>query len=284
MKWGVLDNSPPRPTYHLSSSPWKVRQSHRGILQPVLTSLPQSVIVWELGALRAFCSDPKDPSYNTHTHTHTQSIGFSRLLHHASDGKETACNAGDPGSIPGLGRSLWRRAWQSTAVFLPGESHSGLWGGSWGGKESDMTNSFSFHQLRVLTLPDFPFPRAGKEMTGVCRRRRRKWRETGPLTSQQSTSANQQPFPSLALVASHFGVLRVRGALRMGVLPAACGFEKRLGRCDCGHPEAGVVRYAGLLSRTGCLVVGKLELGSQVDGEAIREEAPAWPQEAGLRA
>ena len=44
------------------------------------------------------------------------------------------------------------------------------------------------------------------------------------------------------------------------------------------------MRYAGMLSRTGCLVVGKLELGSQVDGEAIREEAPAWPQEAGLRA
>lgn len=70
----------------------------------------------------------------------------------------------------------------------------------------------------------------------------------------------------------------------MVVLPAVCGFEKRLGRCDCGHPEAGVVRYAGLFSRTGCLVVGKLELGSQVDGEVIREEAPAWPQEAGLGA
>ena len=38
-----------------------------------------------------------------------------------SDGKESACNAGDLGSIPGLGRS---RAWQPTLVFLPGES---LW-------------------------------------------------------------------------------------------------------------------------------------------------------------
>ena len=36
-----------------------------------------------------------------------------------SDGKETACNAGDLGSIPGLGRS---RAWQPTPVLLPGES------------------------------------------------------------------------------------------------------------------------------------------------------------------
>ena len=40
-----------------------------------------------------------------------------------SDGKESACNAGDPGSIPGLGRFPWRRKWQPTPVFLPGESH-----------------------------------------------------------------------------------------------------------------------------------------------------------------
>ena len=76
----------------------------------------------------------------------------------SSAGEESACNAGDPGSIPGLGRSSgegigyplqyswaslvaqmvnnpptmeeswvgkipWRRAWQPTPVFLPGESH-----------------------------------------------------------------------------------------------------------------------------------------------------------------
>ena len=35
-----------------------------------------------------------------------------------SDGKESACNAGDPGSNPGLGR----RDWQPTSVFLPGKS------------------------------------------------------------------------------------------------------------------------------------------------------------------
>ena len=33
--------------------------------------------------------------------------------------------AGDPGSIPGLGRVSipWRRKWQPTPVFLPEESH-----------------------------------------------------------------------------------------------------------------------------------------------------------------
>ena len=36
-----------------------------------------------------------------------------------SDGKKSACNAGDLGSIPGLGR----RKWQPTLVFLPRKSH-----------------------------------------------------------------------------------------------------------------------------------------------------------------
>ena len=40
-----------------------------------------------------------------------------------SDGKESTCNAGDPGSIPGLERSSGRRKWQPTPVFLPGEFH-----------------------------------------------------------------------------------------------------------------------------------------------------------------
>ena len=40
-----------------------------------------------------------------------------------SNGKESSCNVGDPGLIPGSGRSPWRRAWQPTPVFLPGKSH-----------------------------------------------------------------------------------------------------------------------------------------------------------------
>ena len=39
-----------------------------------------------------------------------------------SDSKECRCNAEDLGSIPGLGRCPWNRAWQPTPVFLPGES------------------------------------------------------------------------------------------------------------------------------------------------------------------
>jgi len=39
--------------------------------------------------------------------------------------KNLPANAGDirnVGLIPGLGRFLWRRAWQPTPVFLPGKS------------------------------------------------------------------------------------------------------------------------------------------------------------------
>ena len=39
-----------------------------------------------------------------------------------SDGKESACNAGDV--VPSLGWEYpWRRKWQPTPVFLPGEFH-----------------------------------------------------------------------------------------------------------------------------------------------------------------
>ena len=40
-----------------------------------------------------------------------------------SEGKESAHNAGNRGSIPGLGRSPWRREWLPTLVFFPGNFH-----------------------------------------------------------------------------------------------------------------------------------------------------------------
>ena len=43
-------------------------------------------------------------------------------LHGGSDSKESTCNAGDLGSIPGLGKIPWRREWLPTPVFLPKDS------------------------------------------------------------------------------------------------------------------------------------------------------------------
>ena len=58
-----------------------------------------------------------------------------------SDGKESVCNAGDLGSIPGLGRFPWRRGRLLTPVFRPGEFHE-LYS-PWGHKESDTTEQLS---------------------------------------------------------------------------------------------------------------------------------------------
>ena len=45
-----------------------------------------------------------------------------------SDGKESACNAGEPGSVPGSGRSPGEREWPPIPMFLPGESQGqGAW-------------------------------------------------------------------------------------------------------------------------------------------------------------
>ena len=54
-----------------------------------------------------------------------------------SAGKESACNAGDLGLIPGLGRSPGKKEWLPTPVFWPGE-FCGLYS-PWGLKESDST-------------------------------------------------------------------------------------------------------------------------------------------------
>ena len=37
--------------------------------------------------------------------------------------KSLPANAGDSGSIPGVGKIPWRRKWQPTSVSLPGKSH-----------------------------------------------------------------------------------------------------------------------------------------------------------------
>ena len=68
-----------------------------------------------------------------------------------SAGEEFTCNAGDTGdtgSNPWVRKIPWRREWQPTPVFWPGESHGqrSLPGYSpWGHKESDMTEHACMH-------------------------------------------------------------------------------------------------------------------------------------------
>ena len=66
-----------------------------------------------------------------------------------SESKESVCNVGDMGSIPGFGRSPGGGHGNPHPVFLPGESHGqrSLAGYSpWGHKESDTTERLSTAQ------------------------------------------------------------------------------------------------------------------------------------------
>ena len=70
--------------------------------------------------------------------------GYLYLKHFPGglEGNAPACNAGDLGSIPGLGRFPRRRKWQPTPVLLPGKSHgwrSMVGYSPWGHRESDTT-------------------------------------------------------------------------------------------------------------------------------------------------
>ena len=65
-----------------------------------------------------------------------------------SAGKESACNAGDLGSIPGLGGSPGERERLPTPVFWPGESH--VLYSPWGHKESDTTEQLSFSFIHLF--------------------------------------------------------------------------------------------------------------------------------------
>ena len=64
-----------------------------------------------------------------------------------SDSKASVCNAGDLGSIPGLGRSPGEGNAAHSSIFLPGKSHglqSLLGYHPWGHKELDTTEGLHF--------------------------------------------------------------------------------------------------------------------------------------------
>ena len=79
-----------------------------------------------------------------------------------SEGKESACNAGDPGSW--VGTIPWRKKWLPTPVFLPGEFYGqrSLVGYSpWGCKELNTTErltvSLSYCNLQGSGLSSLPY-------------------------------------------------------------------------------------------------------------------------------
>ena len=98
-------------------------------------------------------------------------------------GKECTCQCRRCRFNPWVGKIPWRREWQPTPVFLPGECHgqrSMVGYSPWGYKESDMTEQVT-HTSN--------WQHSGKESTCQCRRCRfnpwvrkipwrRKWQPT----------------------------------------------------------------------------------------------------------
>ena len=67
---------------------------------------------------------------------------------HSSAGEESACNVGDPGSIPGLGRSPgegkgYPFQYSGLENFMDYIVHGVAMGSQWGRKESDRTEQLS---------------------------------------------------------------------------------------------------------------------------------------------
>ena len=64
-----------------------------------------------------------------------------------SNGKKICLQCRRPGFDPWVRKFLWRREWQSTQVFLPGELHgqrSPVGYSPWGRKESDTTEQLTY--------------------------------------------------------------------------------------------------------------------------------------------
>jgi len=73
-----------------------------------------------------------------------QTSSFVIKTYTDQSGKEPTCQCRKHGFSPWVGKIPWKRAWQPTPLFLPGESHGqiSLVGYSpWGCKESDTTEA-----------------------------------------------------------------------------------------------------------------------------------------------
>ena len=82
---------------------------------------------WKKGRFREGCGRPYSPPLQA-MKVMSQVCTVISIWHilgfpGGSAGKESACNAGDPGFDSWLGKIPWRRKWQPTPAFLPGESH-----------------------------------------------------------------------------------------------------------------------------------------------------------------
>ena len=75
-------------------------------------------------------------------------LGASQVALRVKNPPANAGDVKDAGSVPG--KIPWRRKWQPTPVFLPGQSHGQRSYSLWGHKESDMTEETKQHERHTL--------------------------------------------------------------------------------------------------------------------------------------
>ena len=85
--------------------------------------LQARILEWVAISFSRGSSQPRDQTQVSHIVNGFFTSWTTREAHGGSDSKESALSVGDLGLIPGLERILWRRKWQPTPVFLPGEFH-----------------------------------------------------------------------------------------------------------------------------------------------------------------
>ena len=110
------------------------------ILRPLPQQLSTSCVPGH-GAVTA--SGPHTASTLKGDRRGSGSFQHSVVMSCGSAGKESACNVGDLGSIPGLGRFPWRRERLPISVIWAGQFHEPY--SPWGCKESDTTEQLSLH-------------------------------------------------------------------------------------------------------------------------------------------
>ena len=96
---------------------WKVKVKSLTLCDPMDCSLPVSSVhgVFQARVLEWVLQYSLSPSVLLQ--------GVNKGFPGDSDTNESACNAGNPGFNPWVRKIPWRRKWQPTPVFLPGESH-----------------------------------------------------------------------------------------------------------------------------------------------------------------
>ena len=122
------------------------------------------------------------------------------MLPRRLSGKESASQCRRRKFNPWVGKMLWRRKWQPTPVFLPGESHGqrNLVGYSpWSDKESDMNEHVhTKFKIKWLTLPPHPTQTA-RDLTISKKKKKKKtykWPIALGMPHHYQVNENQNTF------------------------------------------------------------------------------------------